>query len=88
MSCQCCGAKTDNHGLCLKGCDSLASDYIAQLEADVERLRSALRPFGDAYRFLQTVPSSMVRQYESSMSVTRKFTTDDLRRAAELTDPA
>lgn len=58
---------------------------VQDLEARIADLEAALRPFGDAYRFIQQM-GSMRREYEASMTCTGKFTVADLHRAAELTE--
>lgn len=60
--------------------------YEHQQEARANRvaeLEAALRPFADAYRFIQPM-GAMRREYEASMTCTGKFTVQDLARAAEL----
>jgi hypothetical protein len=52
----------------------------------IAELETALRPFGDAYRFTESINSNFMReQFLASMTVSGKFSTDDLKRAAELT---
>jgi len=61
---------------------------IARLRARTAELEAALRPFGDAYRYTRKQGDFVRRQFETSMICTKKFTVQDLARAAELVEPS
>lgn len=61
-------------------------DELERKPGRVAVLEAALRPFAEAYRFIQPM-GAMRREYEASMACTGKFTAQDLARAAELIPP-
>ena len=61
---------------------------VAEIEEAAERiaeLEAALRPFGEAYRYMQQMGPFVRREMEAATTVTEKFAVADLHRASELT---
>lgn len=62
-----------------------AAHHFETVERRIAELEDALRPFGEAYRYMQQMGPFVRREMEAATTVTEKFTVADLHRASELT---